>query len=268
MRFPGSIYMTYIIDMVRPYCAMPIGIETTDHHLSRTIIRTCREKIRVACSLAAFSGGTQISHWQNGIDNRQQSLFFSFSSSCSHWVQSCTLRKRPSGVNDGCSVQNHRPGAKQQNEKKRNKKDLEIMDPSNNKKMAVIILRIKKKNYLSLSITLISFLWNLAHMWHCYFVVGFKLGLHMSSTVLSIFFLPAYQFRGGGQFRGNATTFFTLFSRRIIGRAANRLARRTQFSLKPGWMRERKVVRLGRVYRSSHYPFCCFRRLPREIYKV
>ena len=33
-------------------------------------------------------------------------------------------------------------------------------------------------------------------------------------------------------------------------------------------MRERKVVRLGRVYRSSHYPFCCFRRLPREIYKV
>ena len=196
MRFPGSIYMTYIIDMVRPYCAMPIGIETTDHHLSRTIIRTCREKIRVACSLAAFSGGIQISHWQNGIDNRQQSLFFSFSSSCSHWVQSCTLRKRPSGVNDGCSVQNHRPGAKQQNEKKRNKKDLEIMDPSNNKKMAVIILRIKKKNYLSLSITLISFLWNLAHMWHCYFVVGFKLGLHMSSTVLSIFFLPAYQFRG------------------------------------------------------------------------
>ena len=74
------------------------------------------------------------------------------------------------------------------------------MDPSNNKKMAVIILRIKKKNYLSLSITLISFLWNLAHMWHCYFVVGFKLGLHMSSTVLSIFFLPAYQFRGGGNF--------------------------------------------------------------------
>ena len=64
--------------MVRPYCAMPIGIETTDHHLSRTIIRTCREKIRVACSLAAFSGGTQISHWQNGIDNRQQSLFFFF----------------------------------------------------------------------------------------------------------------------------------------------------------------------------------------------